>query len=108
MRHPASSLWLKLHLQIRAHVEIARSRPTTEPFHRTASGEVYLEVLDAEGNRTGGLIGVEHNHRPHLMRSFGDGFCVLQKTTFEKHMGKRYEQRFFVNRGEKPLERDRD
>src|SRR4030095_8436094 len=91
MSHPASSLWLKVCLQIRTHVEIARSRSTTEPFHRTASGKVYLEVLDADRNRVGGLISVEHNHRTDLMRSVGDGFCVLQKTTFEKYMGKGHE-----------------
>src|SRR5262249_28484597 len=84
MSHPAGDFRFELVAQFGANVEITSSRPAAQPFHRSACGEINIKLFDAERNRSGRLIGVEHYQRADAMRILDDGFDILNVDALEE------------------------
>src|SRR5262249_37008842 len=108
MSHPASDFRLELVAQFRSNVEVTSPWPATQPFHRSACGEINIKLFDAERNRSGRLIGVEHYQRADAMGLLDDGFDILNVGALEEDVRDRREQRLIVNRIHHPLGVNRD
>src|SRR5262249_7256359 len=102
--HPSSHGWLNLRIQRRLHVEIARAGSAAKPFDGATDKKIDGPLFHIDWNLSGGLVNVEQDIGANAVNLMDDAFDVDLSGRFKKDIGKRHDQRAFIDRFQKRVD----
>ena len=94
--------------EIAPHVEVAGAGAAAEPLHRTAGGEIELQLAHIHGHGAGRLVEVGNHHGADRVGALHDGGEVLKVRTAEGHVRDGDKLRLFVDGVQQQFHRQGD